>query len=337
MAYNKGNYIFASANIRTLEKTLLSESRVEKLLSCKTMQEAALSLSDLGYPKPDFQSLQEDEAVRRMLGEELSKAYGAVRGILADPHALDAFSCVYDYHNVKTLIKAEFSGKDPEPLLMDSGNIEPAQIAVMVRERKYSSMSDAMAKGVKEALETYAEIKDPQRIDTALDCACFEDMAAMAKASGSSYIEGYVQLLADCTNLRTAVRLRAMEADPETLRKFYLPGGRIQFETMKHCLDETPAHFADRLTSFYGFRDVFTKSMETFEQTGEFTLLETLLDDELISYAGSAKYSSYGLEIPAAYLIAKESDIKLLRIIFAGIKQGLSQQAMKPRIRRTYV
>jgi len=68
-----------------------------------------------------------------------------------------------------------------------------------------------------------------------------------------------------------------------------------------------------------------------------FTTIEKLFDNKLIEYVKSAKYISYGIEPLAAYLIAKENEIKIARIIMAGKLAGIPSELIRERMRETYV
>jgi len=89
--------------------------------------------------------------------------------------------------------------------------------------------------------------------------------------------------------------------------------------------------------SAYGFRDLFLEGTEALTETGKFTTLEKLLDNKLIEYVKSAKYVPFGIEPLAGYLIAKDNEIKIARIILAGKLAGISPELIRERLRETYV
>lgn len=65
-------------------------------------------------------------------------------------------------------------------------------------------------------------------------------------------------------------------------------------------------------------REIIEKGGEKVRETGMYSLLEKLCDNKRIEYIKDAKYISFGIEPAAAYLIAKDSEIKNLRMIFTG-------------------
>ena len=45
-----------------------------------------------------------------------------------DPRLVEVFQIKYDYHNAKTILKAQAMGSDPERLLLFGGRYDPAQL-----------------------------------------------------------------------------------------------------------------------------------------------------------------------------------------------------------------
>lgn len=57
-----------------------------------------------------------------------------------------------------------------------------------------------------------------------------------------------------------------------------------------------------------------------------------------MQHVKSAKYvPPYGIETLAGYLIAKDNEIKIARIILAGKTAGISPELIRERVRETYV
>jgi V/A-type H+-transporting ATPase subunit C len=194
-----------------------------------------------------------------------------------------------------------------------------------------------MKSAVEYALEAFAKSKDPQHIDFILDRACYLEMKAVAKASGCRFLEQYATLLIDSINVKTFARIREMKGDWVAFNRVFLPGGSIPESLFVNGFDEDYMHFAEKLLPYHTFEEVMVKGGTQLSETGRFTELERLSDNAILEFAIGAKYIPYGLEVPAAYLIAKESEIRLVRIIIAALEQDLTADQLNARIRRTYV
>lgn len=337
MQYNKEDYIFASSCIRGKERFLLESKDITKMISAKSQQEAIRIIAEFGYATEDVSKGSESSLVDAMLSEELTKTYAEVVSLLYDKHALDTLLLVYDYHNIKVLIKGEMADTNPGDSLVDIGTIARESLSQMIKDRDFITMSFIMKTAIHEALESFAKTKDPQKIDFVLDKACYLEMKAKARETGATFLQDYVSLLIDTINIKTFARIREMKADWVAFNNVFLPGGKISESIFIQGFDEDYAHFAEKLKPYHTFEDVMTKGGLKLVETGRFTELERLCDNAIMEFVTKAKGVSYGIEIPVAYLIAKEGEIRLIRIILAGIEQGLSADQLTARIRRTYV
>lgn len=328
-------YVFASARVRGAEKNLLTREMAEKMADSRNADEALRILLDLGYGGEDAEA-RDNADTDSLLSRELMKTYDFILEVAPDKSVFDPFFCPYEYHNLKVLLKAEFAETDPEPALIHIGALSPEQLTEMVRERSFSDMSETMRNAVSEAIEVFSRTKDPQRIDFILDRACYAEMSAAAGRTGSRFIQDYVRLSIDLINLKTFIRIREMKRPWEFLKQVFLAGGSLDETFFEDSFEDSLEQLSEKLLSC-GLSDIVSEGGAALSETGRFTVLEKLCDDKLISFAEDAKYVSFGVEPLAAYLIAREGDIRLARIILAGLEQGLAREAIAERMRKTYV
>lgn len=334
MTTNK-DYVFASARVRGAEKNLLTREMAEKMADSKNAAEAVRILLDLGYGGEDAE-LRDGADTDDLLARELMKTYDFILEVAPDKSVFDPFFCVYEYHNLKVLLKAEFAGTEAKPALIPIGARSPEELADMVREREFLSAGEIMRSAVLEAIDVFSRTKDPQRIDFILDKACYAEMSAAAEKGGSRFIQDYVKLAIDLVNLKAFLRVREMKRPWEFFKQVLLAGGSLDEAFFEHSFEDSFDQLAEKLLSC-GLSDVVAQGGAALAETGRFTVLEKLCDDKLTDFARDAKYISFGVEPLAAYLIAREGDIRLARIILAGLEQGLARDAIAERMRKTYV
>ena len=335
MRYKSRDYVYVSAYVRSRERHLLDGKGADRMAGAKSSQEAIRILNDYGYVVEE--GSRGEGGIDALLNRQLSEAYQAVYNMLPHKDALNAMLLYYDYQNLKALIKGEMAGVDPAEALWDMGTFTAESLASALAERDFSAMPFYMKSAVEYALEDFAKSRNPQHIDFILDRACYLDMKRAASESGCEYLEGYVRLLIDATNLKTFARIREMKLDWIAFNRVFLPGGDIAESVFVFAFDEDYTSFAEKLSSYHNFEEVMGKGGKQLADTGRFTELEKLCDDAIMDYAIRARYTATGLEIPIAYLIAVESEVRLIRIILAGIDQGLTPEQLTARMRRTYV
>lgn len=168
-----------------------------------------------------------EQALEQALAEQREKTFHELYGSVPDRNIIDVFKVKYDYHNAKTILKAEAKGVDPNPLLVDTGRVPPAELLEKVRSSDLRGLPPILQSAVSEAREVLGTTGDPQLADFALDRAYFQDMFHLARESGSAFLEGYVRINIDSANLRSVVRTLRMGKSMEFLRGVLFPGGNI--------------------------------------------------------------------------------------------------------------
>ena len=335
MAKHKGNdYQYPCAVIRGNELTLLSTADLHKVVEAGTIQSAMTLLHEFGYG--DGKELANPREFEAALAKEQKRVADLVLSVVPEKEELEFLQFPADYHNAKTILKAEALEISPEPYLMGGGRVEPAELAVMVKERNFLFAPVRLRDAILETFEAYAKSKDPQEIDILLDRACYGEMLDAAKAEANDFVVGYVKLLMDILNVQTFVRVKQVGKPVAFLEKVFLEGGNIDLGTLKELYSEGYALIGEKL-DLYGFGEVIGRGAEEAAEKGSFALMEKLCDDLKIKYMQGAKYVLAGIEPIAAFYIAKEMELKNLRMVLTGKLVGIPEETLKERLREAYV
>lgn len=188
------DYLGISTRIHAMENRMLTRERMDRMIEARDDAEALKVLSECGYAGGETIEVQNLEQV---LAAERASAFREIRTALPDTRIADVFQIKYDYHNAKVLVKAQALGKDGERLLLSGGRYDPKELLEGWRKEELRGLSDAFRTALKQAQETLAATKDPQLSDLVLDRACYEEMAQLAKDTGSKFLQGYVSLSVD--------------------------------------------------------------------------------------------------------------------------------------------
>ena len=325
------DYLFASARIKSMEKSLLSRYKLERMSEAKSLEDAFKLLSESGWPEVAAPTLR---AVEEVLSARRSEAFALVRNMAPDKRLPDVFLMKYDYHNIKTILKGEATGEAPQPLLIEAGRIPAKQLITQLREENYGGMTKTMVDAIVEARDVLARTQDPQLLDFILDKAMYKDMLELAQAFGSGYLLGYVRLMIDSVNLRTAVRLRRMGKGAEVLRHALISGGTVS--TSRLLSEITP----DLIESTFGSGELSPAAAagaEALKGEGTLAAVDLACDDALLRYLKGAKYVAFGAEPLIGYLAAIEAELTAVRTVMAGRLAGLAPEMITERLRETYV
>ncbi len=329
------DYLFGSANIRTLENAIIGRERIEKLLNTKTVDEAWSLLSNWGvhivYNGEDGKPLREETLLGILKG-----AYARLCELAPDADALRLWLYPYDCNNLKAAQKAFIRGIDPTSMLFDFGTLPATDIVKMVAAGNYEGLPANMQASALAAMDEYAKTKNPQVIDLILDKACWRDMLAAAQLSGEAFVIRLVQTRIDLLNTMIALRILRMnsgEVGKVLFADAFLEGGKLSFAHMNECLangEEALWSFLYR-TEYSAFAQSFAKSDKTLSSA------EKLADNYWMSLILENKFIPDGLEVMIAFLAAHEYEVKNLRILLSGKEAGIVTATIRERIRDSYV
>lgn len=320
------DYLSVSARIRGMENRLLTRERMDRMIEARDDAEARKVLAECGYP---VQSELEQAlaAVREQTMKELSAA-------VPDGRELEIFALKYDYHNAKTILKAQAMGSDPQRLLLGGGRYEPRELLSAWQREDLHRCSETFRKAMTRAAALLAESRDPQQADLLLDKACYDEMGALAEALHSDYLKGYVRLMVDAANLRTYVRVCRMGKESDFLRRVLFPGGNVSEQTVAAVRPEglTEIFSAGALAEAARLGVALVRP-----GSGALTAFEKACDDAVTAYVSTARRIPFGEQVVMGYLYAKEAELTAVRTIFAGRGAGLDGDTIRRRLRETYV
>lgn len=326
------DYLAISARIRAMETGLLTRERMEQVLEARTGEEAAKLLQESGYPVLDPSRPEEMDAA-------LAAAREATLADLADsaPDAryLDIFKLKYDYHNVKALLKAAAMDVDPGRMLLDMGRVPAAQLREAVEGGHLEDLPPILAAAVEEARQVLETTRDPQLSDLVLDRACYQDLRAVADATGSAFLEGYVRAQIDAANLRALVRTLRMGKNADFLRDVLFEGGDLEPQALLRVSADGGMGLAELYapTALHAAAEAGAAILKG----GAMTEFEKLCDDAVEEYLSGAQAVPFGEAPLVAYLAARETEYTNLRILLLGRSAGLAPELIRARLRRSFV
>lgn len=324
---NKENYAYAVARIRVLETKLLNKQVLNHMAESRNTEEALKILQDAGYGNnSEVINVREYE---KLLIEELHKTYDTERKLVPNEKFFDIFLCRHDYHNIKVLLKEEFTGVSGAAYLVDSGTVDLKTLKNCLLERKFFALPPVMSVAIVQTLDIYTRTQNGQLIDLILDKAAYEHMGLIAREGGNKFLIQLVQVMCDLSNLRTFLRVRKMGRDHEFFMTAVLPGGTIPISLFME------ASKLDNPSSAFTHTDYSKVCQEGFDKS--FVELEKICDNFLIEYVKQSKYKHFTVEPLIAYLFAKELEIRIVRIILTSKVNKIDAEIIKERLRESYV
>ena len=329
MIKKRESYLCLSAMLRAREPKLLNAEKAARMLDASSFEEAAKLLTDCGY---EDMSALDASGVEKALLEHKAEIFHEIDHLSPDKSIPDLFRLKYDYHNAKTVLKAEATGTNADSLLSAAGRISPAELKLLYHEEKYSAMPGTLGKAMQQAKEILARTANPQLADFALDKAYFEEVSANAKSSGNAFLQGYAKILIDSANLKSVVRTGRMGKGRDFLAEALIEGGSVSTDRLLNSSDK------EAIASLFSHTELEKAAVLGGEalEGGALTAFERACDNAVNTYLGKAKLVSFGSEPLTAYLAAVENEITAVRMILTGHLAGLKSDVIKERLRDFY-
>ena len=318
-------YLMLSAVLRAKEAKLLSGADYERMLTEPSFTEACRIAADKGYEDMSHMDIKGvNAALARYRASELVE----ICDLIPDQSLLDLFRMKYGYHNAKLLVKSGGDLSSCAHLISDSARFTMDQLReVYESEEGNGALPKVYADAIRDSRNALARTGNPQIAEFILDRAYYHDMLAHAEKTGKLYIIDYVRNRIDRTNLRSTLRTMYMGRRGELLKYALIEGGHISIDEILGSMETK-----DELIQLYS-SSIFHKSAAAPTMT-EF---ELEADNAIELFVASGNYISFGPEVVIEYIAALESELMALRIILTGRLMGISTEALRGRLRDSYV
>ena len=321
----KPDYIYAVARIRAKELLCFGSPAMEQLMACKTYEECLRMLNEKGWGNGSAGQTPES-----LLDGERNKTWEQLRELVEDMSVFDVFLYANDYHNLKAAIKENYAPSHGADIYSSNGTIDPAVFRQAADEHDFSVLPAGMRDAAEEAMSVLRETGDGQLCDIIIDKAALNAILQAGKASGDPLLAFYAEHTVATANIKTAVRcqktgkslafIQRALAECDTLDVSLLAQTAVEsFEAMIEYLGRT---------CYSGAAEALTQSASAFERW---------CDNRLIEKIRPQKYETSTIGPLAAWLLARENEIKTVSILLSGKRNGLSDDAIRERLREMYV
>ena len=178
-----------------------------------------------------------------------------------------------------------------------------------------------------------AALKDPTDAETPIqyaDKAALEAILRAGKASGSPLLEFYAEHTVATADIKIAVRCQKTGKSLGFLQRALVECDTLDITQLAQAAVESFEAITGYLihTCYGGAAEALCQSVSAFERW---------CDNRLIEKIRPQKYETSTIDPIAAWLLARENEIKTVRILLSGKRNGLSDDAIRERLREMYV
>lgn len=317
-------YTYAVARIRAKETSLLSMQDLEQVLAAKTEKEAAMILADKGFDGNGSYS-----GAEALLAGEKEKTRKLIAELIPDLSVFDVFLYPDDFHNLKAAIKTLASG-ERDGIYVTGGSVDVDLIKEAVRERNFSVLPEMMRIPAEEALDALMKTGDGQRADMIIDKAALSAIKKAGEESDNQMIKDYAELTVALSNIKIAARGAVMKKSAEFIKKALSPCDTVDIDSLSSAASEGEEALYEYLS-----RTPYEGAAEALK--GSFSEFEKWCDNLIMTEIRKQKANPFTIAPIAAYYLAREIEIKAVRIVLSGVINKLNENSVRERLRELYV
>ncbi len=330
---NPIKYGHATGRVKVLESKLLNKPRVDRLVEADTFEEQLHILAETDYGE-FFEDLKTAEDTERALHRYLGKVYAFLEEVTFEKALIDFFRLKYNVHNLKVLIKAKYLETSTEELYSELGTLNLELCEEKIKKGLFGELPEGYGEAVSEAIETFEEEKDAQQIDLILDRELFKRWLSLAKPQKNEFLLDFVRKQIDLANLKIFLRAKNLKRKRDFLVKALFEGGFIDKKLLITLFD---APLEDLVSNLKKTPYILLISKVFGDEQINLNFFDKEAENFLLNYIKQAKKIPVGLEPLAGYILAKESEVNIVRTILMGKLSGLSKDKIKERVRTLYV
>ena len=312
---NGTKYANAVGAIRAMENSLLSKNDIDQLINARSKAEA--------------QSIIDSKAASGN-EESLDSVWEMLKGYAPECKELEILLYKNDFHNLKAVLKAVISNRDPSNYYISPSNVELQVLADAINSRDYSILPEYMRTAAAEAYELVTNTLDGQLSDSLIDKAAMQAMQKSSKAFGSEFMQRYSRLITVYSDIKTAYRCILQNKSAQFMDTAICGSSELDKESLiRAALGGTEAFFSFLEGTPYSEAASLLKISSA--------KYEKWCDDVIMELAETARMQAFGPEPLAAYYIAKEAELKNLRILSVCREFGADRGTVTERMRKLYV
>lgn len=315
--------------LRVHETELLDDNFYRQLLTAESIDQALKLLQGTPYG-----FIQDASNIDQELRDYVAQIFREAFEMAPDKTVIEFASLDYTYHNLKVLFKNYYSDRQLENLLLNVGRYAHDELNKAVRTGQSTELPEEYLYVIQEVRDYFETYYNLNHLDVILDYYYLDHLYDLAQKIGHPLIIDMIQEYIDLNNMIIAIRLSNLNKPVSSLAGMVPDLGRIPTEQyVKASKDGLTGLTNMLLASPY---QELVASLLDKENHVDPIQLEKVLDDHRMQKLKSAKFESFGPLPVIAYLYAKETEVKNLRLILSGLLNDLPKESIAAALRLNY-
>ena len=320
-------YAFATARIRSMQAQMLSNTLLSSMASSENFEAALDCLSSTEYAQ--LAAGKDMESIENALLEKRSYTRKTVCDLFVDEFIGELFKARTDLANIRLAVRRTVTDKPIGIDYSNDGNIPSELLDQIFEQENYDLLPGFLVSAVENAvLSYYNNNHDVRQIDYSIDIFQAEFQLATSRKLNLPFMTELFKMQIDLTNIQTMLRLKYRNQEDDSS---FIPGGYLEPKRLTHCLDL--AHEAIAPLFFATpYHDLIAKGVTYLIANNSFLVLEQQCAEHLMGFLKTTDQITAGPQPLIAYLLAKENEIRNIRMILTAKKNLLDTKMILDRL-----
>jgi len=319
-------YAYPTAKVRVLELLMIPRSTFVDIANATSFAEAAELLAGTDYA---VDAKADSSQIEQMLRQQRTQTRRLFVDLMLDEEIVTFLRAREDFTNMRLAIRRVVMGKPLGLDYSDDGNVSAEEFGDIFEQESYERFPEYLQEAVEAAVLGYYEHKDIRRIDYEIDRVEAAWRLRQAAAGKLTFMLSLVRLRIDLGNLRTMLRLKMAGREEEA--NFFLPGGFVDTDKFVQGL-EVGYEAISQLFYATPYFELLEASIPYLRSEQSFLKLEKECEDFVKGFLKTTRSIASGPQPVVAYFLMKEAEIRTVRMVLAGKKNGLSAKLILDRL-----
>ena len=187
-----------------------------------------------------------------------------------------------------------------------------------------------MVRAAQDAYDTLLHTRDGQLCDVIVDKAALDAIYAAGKAAEDDIIRDYAESVVAVADIKIAVRAQKTAKTAEFMKRAMADCSTISVNDLIRAAGSSMEAIQEYLSG-----TVYAAGAKALEEST--SAFERWCDNRIIETIKPQKYNSDSVGPIFAYAIARENEIKTVRIVLTGKQNDLPVDSIRERVREMYV
>ncbi|MFG5918781.1 V-type ATPase subunit [Sneathia vaginalis] len=297
------NYVQTAARVKVKEKKLLNKAKLNRMIDADSALDILKILSETDYSK-SMAGVSDNNSFEEILKNESERVYKFATDVAKDcQDCVKVFKLKGIFQNLKLTLKNKIKGESVEEI-----------------DEEYLGEYDL-------AMKEYEKNKDVQAAVILLDRLYFERLEKLCKKLDLEILNEYFKLSLNSYNLLTFLRLKNQK------RSYKYAKFCIFFDDDLLRIYEQDSNYIASLEKYFDDKNMWS----LYQKDQKISVVEKVLENKVVELIRKYKNINYGIEPVITYILAKEYEMKAIRLIMTGKINKIPNEVIKERLREIYV